>query len=165
MDNQTDPHQKGQNPETSVSTAVTIPKDEAMNYLSRTLAEVKQFKQELAYRPDIAERGRYPPAAVIFGKSTPTVYGAYVKDRESIKYANAYDELAFASGDGVVLARAAQIPEGYNVIKGGVVSSERGHISLFGDLEAVGRCLNAIYSDRTRRAKHMQIDKDATRVT
>jgi len=91
------------------------------------------------------------------------VYGAYVKDRESIKYANAYDELAFASGDGVVLARAAQIPEGYNVVKGGVVSSERRHISLFGDLEAVGRCLNAIYSDRTRRAKHMQIDKDAMR--
>jgi len=50
MDNQTDPQQQGQDPETSVSTAVTISKDEALKYLSRTLAEVKQFKQELACR-------------------------------------------------------------------------------------------------------------------
>lgn len=66
-----------------------------------------------------------------------------------MKHADAYDELAFASGDGVVLAKAAMVPEGYKVARGGVVSSERGHVTLLGDLEAVGKCLNAI--GRARR--------------
>lgn len=66
-----------------------------------------------------------------------------------MKHADSYDELAFASGDGVVLARAAMAPEGYKVTRGGVISSERGHVTLLGDLEAVGKCLSAI--DRAHR--------------
>jgi len=58
--------------------------------------------------------------------------------------------LAFASGDGVVLAKAAMLPEGYRVARGGVVSSERGHVTLLGDLEAMGRCFNAIIDGRKR---------------
>lgn len=125
---------------TSVGTTVTIPRDDAVEYLTRMLASVKKFKQELAYDP----KHTYPPTAVIYGKSTPTVYGAKVDGREGIKHADAYDELAFASGDGVVLARAAMLPEGYRTAKGGIVASDRGHVTLLGDLEAVGRCLLAI---------------------
>lgn len=66
-----------------------------------------------------------------------------------MKHADAYDELAFASGDGVVLARAAMAPEGYKVARAGIISSERGHVTLLGDMEAVGKCLNAI--GRARR--------------
>ena len=80
----------------------------------------------------------------------PTVIGAKVDGREGIKHADAYDELAFASGDGVVLARAAMVPEGYRVARGGVASSERGHVTLLGDLEAVGKCLNAIIGARNK---------------
>lgn len=127
-------------PSTSVGTAVTIPREKAVEYLSRMLASVKKFKQELEFNPSHT----YPPTAVIYGKSTPTVYGAKVDGREGIKHADAYDELAFASGDGVVLARAAMLPEGYRTAKGGIVASERGHVTLLGDLEAVGRCLLAI---------------------
>ncbi len=132
--------------ETSSSprTAVTIPKEKAFEYLTRTLASVKKFKEELVFNPAHADANVYPPVAVIYGKSTPTVYGAKVDGREGIKHADAYDELAFASGDGVVLARAAQVPQGYTTAKGGVVSSERGHVTLLSDLEAVGKCLNAI---------------------
>lgn len=128
----------------------TIPHDQAVAYLTRTLAEIKKFKQELDHRPEHTESNAYPPIALIYGKSTPTVYGAKVESREAIKRADVYDELAFASGDGVVLARAAMVPHGYSVVRGGVVPSERGHVTLLGDLEAVGRCLYAVVGARKR---------------
>lgn len=140
----------GNDTSSSVGTTVTIPRDEAIAYLKRTLASVKRFKEELAFDRKHADSNAYPPIAVIYGKSTPTVYGAKVDGREGIKHADAYDELAFASGDGVVLARAAMVPEGYTTTRGGIVSSERGHVTLLSDLEAVGRCLNAII--RARKA-------------
>ncbi|KAL1800968.1 hypothetical protein ACET3X_001310 [Alternaria dauci] len=130
------------------ATDVTIPYDKAIQYLTRTLAEVKAFKQELDHRPEHEMSNSYPPIALIYGKSTPTVYGAKVESREAIKRADVYDELAFASGDGVVLARAAMVPKGYSVVRGGVVSSDRGHVTLLGDLEAVGRCLHAVIQAR-----------------
>lgn len=138
----------------SPRTTVTIPRMEAIAYLTRTLAAVKKFKQELEAIPAHAAGNKYPPVAVIYGKSTPTVYGARVNGREGIKHADAYDELAFASGDGVVLARAAMVPEGYVAARGGIVSSERGHVTLLGDLEAVGRCLNAVMAARKRGVGH-----------
>lgn len=145
---------QGQTPSVSTSsepnpaTAVTIPYDKAVEYLTRTLAEVKRFKQELDHRTEHTCANVYPPIALIYGKTTPTVYGAKVESRDQIRRTDAYDELAFASGDGVVLARAAMVPEGYSVVRGGVVSSERGHVTLLGDLEAVGRCLLAVMKAR-----------------
>lgn len=134
----------------SVRTAVTLPRDQAFEYLTRTLAGVKKFKEELAFRPEHHAANIYPPISAIYGKSVPTVIGAKVDGREGIKHADAYDELAFASGDGVVLARAAMVPEGYHVARGGVASSERGHVTLLGDLEAVGKCLNAVVNARNK---------------
>ncbi|KAF1914475.1 hypothetical protein BDU57DRAFT_295474 [Ampelomyces quisqualis] len=134
--------------EPNPATAVTIPYDKAVEYLTRTLAEVKKFKQELDHVPAHTASNVYPPIALIYGKATPTVCGAKVESREAIARADCYDELAFASGDGVVLARAAMVPEGYSVVRGGVVSSDRGHITLLGDLEAVGRCLHAVIHAR-----------------
>ncbi|KAF2864967.1 hypothetical protein BDV95DRAFT_613118 [Massariosphaeria phaeospora] len=132
------------------ATAVTIPHDKAVEYLARTLAEVKQFKLELAHQPAHTAANMYPPVALIYGKSTPTVYGAKVESREAIKRSDAYDELVFASGDGVVLAKAAMVPEGYAVVSGGAVSSDRGHVTMLGDLEAVGKCLYAVIAGRRR---------------
>ncbi|CZT19689.1 related to Bacillus licheniformis esterase [Ramularia collo-cygni] len=134
----------------SVRTAVTLPREEAIAYLTRTLATVKKFKEELFFDPKHDAANLYPPIAVIYGKDTPTVFGAKIDGREGMKHADSYDELAFASGDGVVLAKAAMAPEGYKVAKGGVVSSERGHVTLLGDMEAVGKCLNAIIKARRR---------------
>jgi len=127
---------------------VTISHKEAVAYLTRVLPAVKKFKQQLAFNPQHAASNLYPPISVIYGKSTPTVYGARVNGREGIKHADAYDDLAFASGDGVALARAAMAPEGYMPARGGTVSSERGHVALLGDLEAVGKCLIAIVGAR-----------------
>ena len=143
-----EPKMHSDQPNNSPSTTVTIPHDKAVAYLARTLAEIKQFKLELAHRPEHTVANKYPPIALIYGKSTPTVYGAKVESREAIKRGDAYDELAFASGDGVVLAKAAMVPEGYSVVRGGVVASERGHVTLLGDLEAVGRCLYHVIAAR-----------------
>lgn len=139
---------QSRNSKPSIATHSTIPVPVASEYLSRTLASVSKFKDELAHRPSFQARNAYPPAAVLYAKNTPTVYGAFVDSREDIKYDDAFDDLAFASGDGVVLASAAQLPTGYRCVKGGRVESERGHVGLLGDLEAVGKCLSAVLDAR-----------------
>ena len=138
------------NSSTSVATRVTIPRQEAFEYLKRTLAAVKAFKQSCAFDPELQSSNQYPPAAVLYSKSTPTVYGARVACREAIKHSDAYDDLAFAAGDGVVLAKAAMLPAGYRVVKGGLVRSDRGHVGLLGDLEGVGECLLAVLEGRRK---------------
>ncbi|KAE9978669.1 hypothetical protein EG327_007305 [Venturia inaequalis] len=142
------PAEYNQSTQSSVATHCTIPHEKALEYLTRTLKETKTFKQELALTPSHASENRYPPMAIIYGKSDPTVYGARVHGRDGIERADAYDDLAFASGDGVVLARGAMLPPGFRAVRGGVVASERGHVTLLGDLEAVGRCLNALMAAR-----------------
>ncbi|ERF70813.1 hypothetical protein EPUS_02335 [Endocarpon pusillum Z07020] len=134
----------------TVATACTLPRAEALAYLERTLRSVRQFKQELAFNPSHHSADVYPPMAVLYSDSVPTVFAARVDSREAIKRADAYDNLAFAAGDGVVLSRSARPPEGYKIVKGGLVKTDRGHIGLLGDLEAVGKCLRAI-SDARRR--------------
>ncbi|KPI41322.1 uncharacterized protein AB675_8133 [Cyphellophora attinorum] len=83
-------------------------------------------------------------------ETVPTVYGARVASKEAIKYTTCFDDLAFAAGDGVVLASAAQLPEGYRVVRGGRIESDRGHVGLMGDLEGVGRALKALIEGRKR---------------
>ncbi|KKY17924.1 hypothetical protein UCRPC4_g05296 [Phaeomoniella chlamydospora] len=134
----------------SVATRVTISRDDAFEYLSRTLSSVLEFKRSAYFVPEHESANEYPPAAVLYGKSVPTLYGARVASREAIKHSDAYDDLAFAAGDGVVLAKAAMLPEGYRVVKNGLVRSERGHVGLLGDLEGVGRCLLAILDGRRK---------------
>ncbi|KAI9880246.1 MAG: hypothetical protein M1830_004590 [Pleopsidium flavum] len=134
----------------SVSTTVTVPRDAALTYLRRTLYQTLLFKTELHHLPSHTQTNRYPPIAVLYGKSVPTVYGAKVAGRDGIKRTDAYDDLAFAGGDGVCLATAAMAPRGYVVEKGGRVASGRGHVTLLGDLEGVGRCLRAVIEGRRR---------------
>ncbi|CAG8909058.1 unnamed protein product [Penicillium egyptiacum] len=131
-----------------IATTSTIPRAAAREYLQRTLEDTKRFKANLAFRPTHHSENRYPPAAVLYGKTLPTVYGARVVSRESIKQVDAYDDLAFAAGDGVCLASAAMLPPGYRIIKDGLVKSDRGHVGLLGDLEGVGQCLRAIHRGR-----------------
>ena len=49
-------------------------------------------------------------------------------------------------GDGVCLAKAAQLPPGYKACA--KVLSDRGHISLLGDLDNVGKAIEAIVRER-----------------
>jgi hypothetical protein len=150
MGSNSNPVSKGQNTNQSVSTVVTIPRPKAIEYLRRTLAETKKFKQELHFIPELSTSNRYPPLAVIYGKSIPTLAGAKVDGREGIACSDSYDNLAFASGDGVCLARQAMLPEGYKAVYGGRISSDRGHVTLLGDLNAVGRATEAVLKGRSK---------------
>ena len=122
----------------------TIPKSQAIPYLERTLADAKAFRQGLQFRPELKER--YPPMVVLYSKTTPTVRAAKVDGREGIKMPDVYDELVFGAGDGVCLARAAMLPEGYRCVR--KVAVDRGHVSLLGELEGVGRCVEALVRER-----------------
>lgn len=119
-------------------------------YLTRVLADTKRFREETKYRPEHTLENKYPPFAVIYGKEVPTVWAVSVTSREQISCADAYDDLMFRSGDGVVLAREAMLPEGYELVKEGRISTDRGHITMLGDLEAVGRALLAVMRGRRK---------------
>ncbi|KAG8528979.1 uncharacterized protein KY384_006668 [Bacidia gigantensis] len=121
------------------NTDCTLPKAEAMAYLTRTLSSILTFHHQ-----------RLSPLSLIYANNTPTVCAAQVSSREAIKRADAYDDLKFGSGDGVVLAKAAMLPKGYRAAKGGKIKTERGHVGLLGDLEAVGKALGAVLAARKR---------------
>ncbi|KAI3343313.1 hypothetical protein F4824DRAFT_4653 [Ustulina deusta] len=125
-------------------------RDRNVAYLTRTLAEIKRFRAETYYQPQHKDTNSYPPLAVIYGKDIPTVWAAHVSSREAIACTDAYDDLVFRSGDGVVLAKEAMLPAGYELVKGGRISTDRGHITILGDLESVGRALQAIIRGRRK---------------
>lgn len=119
-------------------------------YLKRTLAATKKFRSELAHKTSLEGDNKYPPLALIYGKDIPTVYAVRVQAREAIGCADAYDDLVFRSGDGVVLAKEAMLPDGYSVVRGGRVSSERGHITLLGDFAALAKALESLLRGRRK---------------
>ncbi|KAM0458741.1 hypothetical protein ACHAPV_005730 [Trichoderma viride] len=119
-------------------------------YLTRTLASIKQFRSELVHNQAHQDANAYPPLAVIYGKSIPTVYAAHVNGRDAIACSDAYDELVFRPGDGVVLARESMLPEGYSIAKGGRVSTDRGHVSILTDMPALGKALGALMKGRRK---------------
>ena len=126
----------------------TIPLSDALAYLERTLDQTLAFKSEMAHDPEHTMKNRYPPLAVLYANNTPTVAAARVASRDAIRRTDAYDNLQFGSGDGVCLARAAMLPPGYICAKGGKVKTERGHVGLLGDLEAIGKLLAAVIQER-----------------
>ena len=128
----------------------TIPLPDALAYLGRTLDQTLAFKSEMAHNPDHSSKNRYPPLAILYANNTPTVAAARVASRAGIRRADAYDDLQFGSGDGVCLARAAMLPPGYVYAKGGKVRTERGHVGLLGDLEAIGKLLAAVIEGRRK---------------
>ena len=148
-------------PSNSSSTACTIPLQDAVAYLDRTLNETLVFRSQLAHNPFHAAENLYPPNSLLYATNTPTVAAARVSSREAISRADAYDDLQFASGDGVCLAKAAMLPEGYRCAEGGRIRTERGHVGLLGDLEAVGRCLLAMIRDR-RNGIGLGVEESAT---
>ena len=126
----------------------TIPLSDALAYLERTLDQTLAFKSEMAHNPEHTMKNRYPPLAILYANNTPTVAAARVASRDGIRRTDAYDNLQFGSGDGVCLARAAMLPPGYMYAKGGKVKTERGHVGLLGDLEAIGKLLAAVIQGR-----------------
>ncbi|KAK4225510.1 hypothetical protein QBC38DRAFT_257563 [Podospora fimiseda] len=138
------------NRSSSVPTTTDAQRARNLAYLARTLAETKKFRAELAHNKSYQEANAYPPLGLIYAKDIPTTYACRVAGREGIACADAYDDLVFRSGDGVVLAREAMLPEGYEVVRGGRVVTDRGHIGMLGDLVAVGKAMEAVVRGRRK---------------
>jgi hypothetical protein len=115
-------------------------REQAIEYLKRTLDETLKFKRELQIQPSQTPLV-HPPLAVVYAVNTATVRGALVEGMEEIKLGNWWD-FTCGPGDGVVLAKSAQLPEGFVTVA--KVKSNRGHIQLMSDLEAVGTALEAV---------------------
>lgn len=136
--------QTSSTPSTGADQHPTLPLSRTIPYLERTLAETLRFRKALEYNPE--KEALYPPQAVLYSKTSPTVRGAKVDGLEGIKRADAYVDLLFGAGDGVCLAKKAMLPEGYRCAKR--VAVDRGHIGLLGDLEGVGKCIDALVKER-----------------
>lgn len=147
-----DSHQNTPSPFTKGVPGTPTPPNRARNlaYLERTLAEVKRFRAETQYKPAHTEANVYPPLGVIYSKEIPTVSAVNVSSREAIAHADAYDNLIFGAGDGVVLSREAQLPEGYELVNNGLVRTRRGHLTMLGDMPAVGKALEAVIRGRRK---------------
>lgn len=137
-------------PPSGARNTLTIDQERYLKYLRRTLAATRKFRSELAHSEKLESSNAYPPHAVLYGKTIPTVYAAQVTGREAIPCADAYDDLVFRPGDGVVLAREAMLPAGYSIVRSGRVSTERGHLTMLGDLPAVGQALEALLKGRRK---------------
>lgn len=124
--------------------------DEAYNYLKRTLKQTKEHILSFEYRDDL--KSKYPPMAVVYGDTVPSVRGSNVKSLQDIKDGNYY-EFFYGRGDGVVHSKwlmpenkgfrlyDSSTDEGHIV---GKFTSNCGHVDLMSDLKTMARALDAI---------------------
>lgn len=116
--------------------------DEAVKYLERTLKRAKQFKSELTP----IKNAKYPPMAIIYGNTLPTVLGAKVDSKEEIRTTR-YEDPIYGCGDGVVYRKnllpigCGFDPKEYDIE---VIATPDGHIGLLSNHEAVGTALASI---------------------
>jgi hypothetical protein len=129
---------KGSGPASANEPKFSTTFEEAKEYLDRTLKRTKKFLLELEYD----ESKHYPQLAVVYGNEVPTVRGIRVGDPEGIVRGE-YDDFYYGPGDGVVNHKWL-MPERRGFPVKARISSDKGHISLLGDLDAMEKALNAI---------------------
>lgn len=146
-----EPHMNRLPPAGSRNCKLKHNRQEAIQYLKRTLEETRKFKRELLFKPE-EDRPDFPPLAVVYATNTPTVRGAHVEGREDIKAGNWWD-FSYGPGDGVVLAKSAQLPAGFPAVAR--VKTTKGHIQIMTDLNAVGSALEAVVYAKQIREEEM----------
>ncbi|ODV80577.1 uncharacterized protein CANTADRAFT_47907 [Suhomyces tanzawaensis NRRL Y-17324] len=124
---------------------------EAYNYLADTLKRAKAYILSLDYIEELETE--YPPLAMVYGNKVPSVRGSNVRDRQDIKDGNYYS-FFYGHGDGVVHQRWL-MPQrkGFDFYddetgRGQIVgkfASERGHVNLMTDFNAMGKALSAVF--------------------
>ncbi|EDK44964.1 conserved hypothetical protein [Lodderomyces elongisporus NRRL YB-4239] len=143
----------------SNSAAIAVPENEhysftfqdAYRYLSETLSATKKYVESLEYNPALA--AEYPPMAIVYGNTIPSVRGSLVRLREDIKNGNYY-EFFYGHGDGVIHQKWL-MPERkgftfYDKSTGtgeivGKFASTSAHVNLMTDHDTMGKALNAVY--------------------
>ncbi|KAK9449247.1 uncharacterized protein V1518DRAFT_373988 [Limtongia smithiae] len=122
----------------------TLDFTEATMYLQHTLDITKAFQEHLRFDSTKV----YPPLAVVYGSNVPTVCGARVNGEHDI-FRGDYDDMRFAAGDGVVVAKNLMPPDGFKLEA--KLVSDRGHVGLLSDLTTIGKALTAILDEEVCR--------------
>lgn len=122
-----------------------LPLEDAIAYLDRTLKRTKRFLEELAFKEGV----EYPPLAVLYGTTVPTLRASKVNGKEGIKDGD-YNNLLFGAGDGVVYKRTL-MPEARGFSLAAKVPTDRGHVSLLTDIDGVAQCFRAIIDEENKR--------------
>lgn len=145
---------------------------QAYNYLSESLKLAKAYMLGLEFKEDLA--CEYPPLAVVYGNTVPSVRGSTVRSEQDIKDGNYY-EFFYGHGDGVVHQKWL-MPEdkGFhfydnNTGEGEIVgkfSSACGHVNLMTDFKAMGNALYAVWeAEKVWGAKKIKQRKKKHRFT
>lgn len=123
---------------------------DAYNYLKETLKLTKEYILSLDYREELEPE--YPPLAMVYGNTVPSVRGSIVRGLDDIREGNYY-EFFYGHGDGVVHQKWL-MPERkgfsfYNNTTGQgdivcKVASDCGHVNLMTDFKAMGKALYAV---------------------
>lgn len=123
---------------------------EAYDYLKTTLKLTKEYVLSLNFRDDL--KHKYPPLAMVYGDTVPSVRGSNVHSLQDIKDGNYY-EFFYGHGDGVVHSRFlmperkgfdhydSKTGEGHIV---GKFASNAGHVDLMTDFKTIAQALDAI---------------------
>lgn len=135
-------------PSFSYPKQLKIPHDQAVQYLDRTLKRTHKFLMELQFDP--AKKDLYPPLGCLYSYSIPTLKGALVDNKDAIKD-DSYQNLLFGPGDGVIYYKSLMPePKGFEVVS--KVSTDRGHVSLLNDVDAVLKIMSEILKEENRRS-------------
>lgn len=123
---------------------------EAYDYLCATLKLTKEYLLGLEFKEELDHK--YPPMAVVYGDTVPSVRGSNVLSLQDIKDGNYY-KFFYGRGDGVVHTKWL-LPEnkGFSLYdektgEGQIVgkfASLAGHVDLMTDFRAMARALDAI---------------------
>lgn len=123
---------------------------EAYEYLKTTLKLTKEYLLGLEYKEEL--KHKYPPLAVVYGDTVPSVRGSNVRSPQDIKDGNYY-EFFYGHGDGVVHSKwlmpenkgfkhyDSETGEGHIV---GKFASNAGHVDLMTDIKVMAEALDAI---------------------
>lgn len=123
---------------------------EAYDYLCDLLKRAKAYMLGLEYDPEL--KHRYPPMAVVYGDSVPSVRGSNVRGYQDIRDGHYY-EFFYGPGDGVVNCRwlmperkgfqmhDSKSGEGHIV---GRFPTSMGHVNILTDLKAMEKAVGLI---------------------
>ncbi|KAI5957107.1 hypothetical protein KGF54_000035 [Candida jiufengensis] len=138
---------------------------DSYRYLTETLESTKEYVLSLNHDPQKA--AEYPPMAIVYGNTIPSVRGSVVTSRQDIKDGNYY-EFFYGHGDGVIHQKWL-MPEkkGFTFYdnstgKGEIVgkfASPAAHVNLLTDFDAIGKGLNAVFEAEKFWEKKKMIQK------
>ncbi|KAH3899422.1 uncharacterized protein SCODWIG_00626 [Saccharomycodes ludwigii] len=112
--------------------------EDCVDYLKRVLPRVNEFLNFLNYIPN----KKYPPLAIVYGNTVPTVRGAKFKNKNDIKLGD-YSKFYYGPGDGVVHHKWL-LPEHRGFPLAAKIQSPEGHVSLMTDHDAIAKAFISI---------------------